>query len=58
MSHCFFLCIRLQFGADFFVLMDTVGRLVVAIVAEPYLETEPFRLVSDRTTATPYMMPF
>jgi hypothetical protein len=36
--------------------MDSVWRLVVAKVAEPYLETEPFRLGSERTTK--YMMPF
>ena len=50
MSHCFFLCIRLQFVTDLSVLMDTVRWFIVAIVAEPYLETEPFRLVSERTT--------
>jgi hypothetical protein len=36
--------------------MDTMRRLVVAKVAEPYLETEPFRLGSERTAK--YMMPF
>lgn len=36
--------------------MYPVRRLVVAEVAEPYLETEPFRLVSKRTAK--HMMPF
>jgi hypothetical protein len=36
--------------------MDSIRRLVVAKVAEPYLETEPFRLGSERTTE--HMMPF
>jgi hypothetical protein len=36
--------------------MDTTRRLVVAIVAKPYLETEPFRLGSERTAK--HMMPF
>jgi hypothetical protein len=46
----------LQFVADLFILMNAIRWLVVAIVAEPNLETEPFRLGSER--ATKYMMPF
>ena len=30
----------------------------MTVVAEPYLETEPFGLVSDRLTTSPYVMPF
>ena len=36
--------------------MDSVGWLVVTVVTEPYLESEPFRFRSERTTE--YVMPF
>ena len=58
MPHGFFLCICLEFETDLSVLMDAVWLLVVAVVAKPYLESEPFRFVSECLASTPYVMPF
>jgi hypothetical protein len=54
--HCFSLRKRLQLKPYLFILMNTVRWLVVTVVAEPYLETEPFRFGPKRPTE--YVMPF
>jgi hypothetical protein len=36
--------------------MHPIGRLIMAIVTEPYHKTEPIRFISQSTTE--YVMPF
>ena len=37
--------------------MESIGRLVMTIMAKPDLESISLGLVSDRLAATPYVMP-
>jgi hypothetical protein len=56
MLHRLPLCKRLQLQANHFVLMHPIGRFIVTVMAEPYLETEPFRFIPERTAEN--VMPF